>query len=281
MQHSLKHYIYLMRLDKPIGIFLLLWPTLWALWLATQQKPDVFIVAIFCGGVLLTRSAGCIINDVADREIDKFVERTQSRPLTTGVISVQSALILFVVLMLSAFGLVLFLNPFTILLAVIGALLATLYPFLKRWIAMPQAGLGLAFAWGVPMAFAAETNTLPWLCWLLFLATVLWVMMYDTLYAMVDRADDLKIGIKSSAILFGAYDRVIIALLQISFLLCMLFIGFYLTFNKFYFLSLFLAGLLFGYQDILIRHRERQKCFKAFLNNNGVGLIIFLGIACG
>lgn len=277
----LKQYFYLMRLDKPIGILLLLWPTLWALWLASNGKPDVIIVMIFCLGTVLTRTAGCVINDIADRHFDKFVERTQHRPLATGAISVKSALILFFMLMLAAFVLVLFLNPFTIALAFVGAALAVIYPFLKRVTHLPQAGLGLAFAWGVPMAFAAQLNELTAGCGIIFLATLIWIVMYDSLYALVDRSDDVKIGVKSTAILFGRFDRVIIGLLQLVCLLLWICVGAMFQLHWPYYLNLFFVFLLFCYQQYLIRARERALCFKAFLNNNWVGFIIFLGILLG
>lgn len=274
----MKKYFYLMRLHKPIGIFLLLWPTLWALWLASAGHPQIKIATIFVLGVVLTRSAGCIINDFADRKFDKFVERTKERPLATGEVSVRRALILFCCLMLIAFILVLFLNLFTILLAVLAAMFAVIYPFLKRFTNLPQLGLGIAFSWGVPMAFAAQTNSLSVGCGFIFLATVLWVILYDTQYAMADRDDDLKIGIKSTAILFGRYDRVIIAMLQLAFLLLMVKVGLIYQLPIFYYGSLLVAGLLFVYQQFLIRERKSKNCLNAFLNNNWVGLVVFAGI---
>ena len=275
---KLKQYVYLMRLHKPIGIFLLLWPTWWALWLATAGQPDASVVIIFTLGVILTRSAGCIINDFADRDIDKHIERTRARPLTTGKVTVTEALILFSVLMLSAFVMVLFLNWFTILLSIVAAVIMIIYPFLKRITHLPQLGLGVVFAWGVPMAFAAENQEINFAAWMIFLAAFIWPIMYDTLYAMVDRTDDIKVGVKSTAILFGNYDRLMIALFQIIFLLVLLQVGYLFTLGSNFFIALFFVALLFCYQQWLIRNRDREQCFKAFLNNNWVGLIIFLGI---
>ncbi|MEO8402279.1 MAG: 4-hydroxybenzoate octaprenyltransferase, partial [Gammaproteobacteria bacterium] len=255
-----------------------LWPTLWALWLASAGKPNLLIVSIFVVGVIVMRSAGCIINDFADREIDKHVERTRDRPLTSGLVTTTEALILFFILITLAFILILFLNHFTILLAFAGLFFAVTYPFLKRVTHLPQIGLGLAYAWGVPMAFAAENNSITPAGWEVFAAALLWPVMYDTLYAMVDRSDDLKIGVKSTAILFAHYDRFMIAILQIIFLILLVHIGFLFKLTEIYFLGLFFAGLLFVYQQWLIRSRDPKACFKAFLNNNWVGLIIFFGV---
>jgi 4-hydroxybenzoate polyprenyltransferase len=274
----MKQYLYLMRLNKPIGIFLLLWPTLWALWLASNGHPAPKIVTIFVLGVIVMRSAGCVINDFADRHVDKFVRRTQSRPLTAGKISARAALILFAILMLCAFLLALFLNRFTLYLAIIGAMLTVVYPFLKRITHLPQLGLGAAFAWGVPMAFAAQNNAIAYRDGCVFLAALIWPVIYDTLYAMVDRVDDLQVGIKSSAILFGNKDRMMIAILQIVFLSLLTMVGYFFALRWYYFAALFVVALLFFYQQCLIRQREPVACFKAFLNNNWVGLIIFIGI---
>lgn len=274
----IKQYINLMRLNKPIGILLLLWPTLWALWLASDGKPHLSIVIIFILGVVLMRSAGCIINDYADRNFDQHVQRTRERPLVTGKVTVKAALTLFSILISCAFLLVLLLNRLTILLAFVGAALAIVYPFLKRFTNLPQVGLSLAYSWGVPMAFAAETNSISFSAWILFFTAILWPMIFDTFYAMVDRADDMKIGIKSTAILFGKWDKLIIAILQILFLLSLILVGYLFNLNKFYFLSLFIAAILFLYQQVLIKDRYREQCFKAFLNNHWVGLIVFVGI---
>lgn len=272
---TLRPYFQLMRFHKPIGILLLLWPTLWALWFARQGQPDWRIVSIFVLGVILMRAAGCIINDVADRHIDKHVARTADRPLTTGKISVRAAMSLFCLLMLAAFLLVLLLNKLTIQLAFAAAFFAIIYPFLKRITHLPQVGLGMAFAWSVPMAFAAETAHVPWSAWELFLAAMIWPVMYDTIYALTDRADDLKIGVKSTAILFGRYDYLAIGCLQILFILLMAHVGRLFHMRHVYFGGLCVAIGLFGYQHYLLRKRHY---FKAFLNNQWVGMIIFLGI---
>lgn len=272
-------FIQLMRLDKPIGIFLLLWPTLWALWIAGEGKPSIKISLIFLAGVVLMRSAGCVINDFADRKIDGHVERTKNRPIATGRILPLEALLLCAVLLLMAFILVLLTNLFTILLSVGAALLAGSYPFMKRYTYFPQVVLGAAFAWAIPMSFAAHLNTLPSHVWLIYTATLLWTMAYDTLYAMVDRDDDIRIGVKSTAILFGDADKLIIGILQISALLCLVLLGVQLKFGWFYYSGLILAAALFGYQQFIVRERDKAQCFKAFLNNNWVGMVIFFGIA--
>jgi len=266
----------LTRFDKPIGTFLLLWPTLWALWIAGEGKPDVFVTLVFVLGVTLMRSAGCIINDYADRNIDGMVARTQHRPLATGKISNKEALSVFTGLSLGAFCLVLTMNWLTIGLSFVALVLAVLYPFMKRHTYMPQAFLGLAFGWAVPMAFAAQTNTLPDISWLILTATVLWATAYDTIYAMVDREDDLQIGVKSTAILFGDADKLVI--IQVTFILTMMIIGGKLDMGLYYYLGLSVATGLLLYQQYLIRDREPDQCFKAFLNNNWVGLAIFAGI---
>lgn len=274
----MKHYLYLMRLHKPIGILLLLWPTLWALWLASDGKPDWFIVFIFIMGVVVMRSAGCIINDFADKDFDSKVERTRTRPLTNENISEKSALILFGCLMIIAFILVCTLNRLTIFLSFAGAFFAMVYPFLKRVTHLPQVGLGIAFAWSVPMAFSAELNQVPSHAWAVFIAALIWPVIYDTYYAMVDRPDDLKIGIKSTAILFGDRDRLFIAILQILFLFLMGIVGVIFELQFIYFISLLISGLLFLYHQWLTRYRDPQACFSVFLSNQWVGFIIFLGI---
>ncbi len=278
MLEEMKQYFFLMRLHKPIGIFLLLWPTLWALWLAGNGKPNLFIVGIFILGVILMRSAGCIINDVADRHVDSYVARTRTRPLATGKLTSKQALLLFSSLIFCAFLLVLLLNRFTIWLAFVGVVLVVLYPFMKRFTHLPQVGLGIAFAWGVLMAFAAQNNSLSPAAWLLFFAAAVWPVIYDTMYAMVDYEDDIKIGIKSTAILFRKYDRWVIGVLQISFIALMAWVGYLFKLNIFYFLSLLIVTILFGYQQQLIKDQDQKKCLKAFLNNNWVGMILFVGI---
>jgi len=271
-------YLKLARVDKPIGIFLVLWPTLWALWLAAEGMPSLDVLAIFVAGCVLMRSAGCVINDFADRKIDGDVERTKDRPLVTGKISSKNALIFFAALCLIAFVLVLLTNELTIYLSFGALALASAYPFMKRYTYLPQVVLGAAFAWSVPMAYAAQINELPTIIWLIYTATVLWTVAYDTMYAMVDREDDLKIGVKSTAILFGSADRAIIAFLQILVILTFCMIGDQLGLGQFYFLGVVSASILFIYQQHLIRHRYREECFKAFLNNNWVGLVIFVGL---
>lgn len=271
-------YARLARLDKPIGIFLVLWPTLWALWLAAEGLPSLDVLAIFIVGAVLMRSAGCVINDFADRKVDGHVKRTQERPLVTGRISSKQALIFFAVLCLISFGLVLLTNELTVYLSFGAVALASAYPFMKRYTYLPQVVLGAAFAWSVPMAFAAQVNELPAYIWLVYLVTVLWTVAYDTMYAMVDRDDDIKIGVKSTAILFGRADRAIIAFLQVLVILTLCLIGEQLQMGQFYFFSVVLASVLFVYQQHLIRHRFREECFHAFLNNNWVGAALFIGI---
>lgn len=275
---KLQLYADLIRLDKPIGIYLLLWPTLWALAIAGQGDPDGWVLFVFVSGVFLMRSAGCAINDYADRDIDRHIERTKNRPLTSGRITSKEALWVFVVLCLTAFALVLSLNQFTIALSVGGVLLAASYPFMKRYHYLPQVHLGAAFGWAVPMAFAAQTGEAPKQAWLLYVATLVWTTAYDTIYSMVDRADDLKAGVKSSAILFGEYDRAIIGLLQTLFILTLWLVGVDLEFSAIYFYALLLAAGFLGYEQLMIAHRARQQCFNAFLHNQWVGAIVFFGI---
>lgn len=278
MFNLLKQCISLTRLNKPIGIYLLLWPTLWALWLAGEGSPDYQTVVIFILGVVLMRSAGCVINDIADRRFDLHVARTRNRPLTAGTISNKAALILFLILISVAFLLVVQLNTLTIFLSFSALLVAVIYPFFKRFTHFPQVILGIAFSFGVPMAFAAETNAIPVSAWILFLGASLWPLIYDTLYAMTDREDDIKIGIKSTAILFGLYDRFIIGILQILFLSVLVTVGVLFHLHMIYFLSLTVSLAFFIYQQILIRNRHPARCFQAFLNNHWVGFIIFIGV---
>jgi len=272
------YYSQLMRIDKPIGTLLLLWPTLWGLWIASEGLPAYHILIIFCLGVFLMRSAGCVINDYADRELDKHVKRTQTRPLTAGKISEKEALALFVLLAFTAFLLVLFLNKLTILLSIVALFLASLYPFMKRFTYYPQLFLGLAFSWSIPMAFAATGSQITIIVWLLYLASILWIIAYDTQYAMVDKEDDLKIGIKSTAIVFGQYDKLVILMLHILSLTLLAIAGQLLKLGIIYYFGLLAALLIALYQQWLIRNRQTQDCFKAFLNNNWFGLIIFIGI---
>jgi 4-hydroxybenzoate polyprenyltransferase len=278
MKSGLRDYIELMRLNKPIGIFLLLWPTLWALWIAGEGRPDIQVLVIFVLGVVLMRSAGCVINDYADRNFDRHVARTRDRPLTAGRVAPRRALLLFTMLCLLAFGLVLLLNRLTLLLSFGGVALAILYPFMKRVTHLPQVILGAAFGWAVPMAFAAQTGSVPQIAWLMFTATVLWATAYDTLYAMVDRQDDLVLGLKSTAILFGDSDRKIIGMLQLMVLACLVMIGHQAGLGLIYYAGVALAALLAAYQQYLIRYRERDACLQAFLNNNWFGMVVFLGI---
>jgi len=274
----LTQYIYLTRLHKPIGIYLLLWPTLWGVWLAGHGSPDFSVVLIFVLGTVLMRSAGCVINDYADRNFDGHVERTRERPLATGKVTPKEALILFAVLSLIAFALVLLLNTLTILLSFVAVALAAIYPFMKRHTYFPQVFLGAAFAWAIPMAFAAQTNTVPGLAWWLFITTLVWTVAYDTLYAMVDRPDDLKIGIKSTAILFGSADKWIVALLQIAVLLSLWAMGEWVGLGLFYHLGVLSAAGFAVYQQYLIRDRKPERCFQAFLNNHWFGLVVFIGL---
>ncbi|MGP2448818.1 4-hydroxybenzoate octaprenyltransferase [Pantoea stewartii subsp. indologenes] len=271
-------YSRLMRIDKPIGTLLLLWPTLWALWLANRAMPPLPVLIVFVAGVFVMRAAGCVINDYADRKVDGHVERTKLRPLASGAVTAKEAKMLFVVLGLIAFGLVLSMNLMTIMLSVVGLALAWVYPFMKRYTHLPQVVLGAAFGWAIPMAWAAVSESLPLVCWLVFLANICWTVAYDTQYAMVDREDDLKIGVKSTAILFGQYDKLIIGLLQLATLGLMALVGTRLHLNGAFYWTLLLAGGLFVYQQKLIAKRARQACFQAFLNNNYVGLVLFLGV---
>jgi len=271
--------VQLTRMDKPIGTYLLLWPTCWALWIAGDGIPNLHILFVFVLGVFLMRSAGCIINDIADRKVDGKVERTKHRPLVSGEISTKEALFLFTLFIAAAFGLVITLNTYTIQLSFVALFLASLYPFMKRFTNLPQVVLGAAFSWGMIMAFAELIGRIPASAWLLFAANILWTIAYDTMYAMVDREDDLKIGVKSTAILFAENDKRIIALLQMSTLALLFTVGEISAFGWPYQLSLVISAGFFVYQQMLIQHREREKCFQAFLNNHYVGLVVFVGIA--
>ena len=275
----LREYARLTRLDRPIGIWLLLWPVLWALWISGSGHPDERLFVIFVLGTFVMRSAGCVINDFADREFDPHVRRTADRPLARQSVSTAEALALFAVLGLVALALVIPLNRPTQVLALIGGVLAVTYPFLKRFFSLPQAYLGLAFSWSVPMAFAAQTGDLPLVAWVLFLSGVLWTTAYDTMYAMVDREDDLVIGIRSSAILFGRRDRLVIGLLQAGALTGLALVGQLAGLAYWYWLGLAVAAAFAAYQQVLIRDREPAACFRAFLNNNLFGLAVFAGIA--
>lgn len=272
-------YIRLARFDKPIGTFLVLWPAMWALWIASSVFPRLDHLAIFVAGAVVMRAAGCVINDIADRNIDGHVERTKARPLATGELSLKEALSFFVILCCCALGLVLCLNNTAIFWSFGALALACIYPFMKRHTFLPQVYLGAAFAWSIPMAFAAVSESVPAIAWVIFVVTLLWTVAYDTIYAMIDREDDIKIGVKSTAILFGSADRSIIAFLQVLVVLGLCMVGDQLGLGSFYFLSVVVASVLLVYQQHLIRLRYKADCFNAFLNNNWVGMVVFFGIA--
>ena len=274
----LKQYWLLSRFDRPIGILILLWPALWALWVASDGRPDLGVLTVICLGVVLMRAAGCVINDYADREFDPHVARTKQRPIAAGKVKPKEALWIFVVLCLCAFGLVLTLNIFTILLSFIAAFLAASYPFMKRYTQLPQAYLGIAFGWAIPMSFSAQTNYIPLVAWVMYLAVVLWALVYDTMYAMVDKEDDLKIGVKSTAILFGSYDRYIMAFLQFIIIGLLIIVGQMKHLSWPYYGGILVATGLFVYQQKLIYYRDKTQCFKAFLNNNWFGMVVFIGL---
>lgn len=277
-ENRLGEYAQLMRLHRPIGIYLLLWPTLWALWLAGDGQPQRGVVLVFVLGVALMRSAGCVMNDIADRDFDPHVARTRDRPLAAGRVKLSEAVSVMIALCLLALGLVLTQNALTIQLSFVGVATAASYPFMKRLHHFPQFHLGAAFGWGIPMAYAAITNALPPVCWLLFLGNVLWSVVYDTQYAMVDREDDLKIGVKSTAIRFGARDKQIIGYLQLALLAVLIGVGLLSGRGWLYYLGVFVAAWLALYQQYLIRDRKPEECFKAFLNNNAFGLVVFCGL---
>ena len=278
MREKLPNYVQLMRLDKPIGILLLLWPTLSALWIAAEGVPDLLVLTVFTLGVIVMRSAGCVINDYADKDIDGRVRRTMGRPLATGALKGKDALWLFAALSTIALFLVLLLNMLTILMSIIGLFLAATYPFMKRYTHFPQVYLGMAFGWAIPMAFAAQTGSVPVIAWLLFLANIIWSIIYDTFYAMVDRDDDLLAGVKSTAVLFGNNDRVIIAILQLTFIVMMATIGRQLEMSFVYYLGLLISVGLFVYQQRLAWASGIENYLKAFLNNNWVGASFFVTI---
>lgn len=271
-------YWRLMRFDKPIGTLLLLWPTWWALLLAGDGLPTLKNALIFSAGVVLMRAAGCVMNDIADRDFDPHVERTQCRPLAAGELSLRQALVLFFVLMMLAFLLVLMTNALTVKLAFVGAALAASYPFFKRFTHMPQVVLGIAFGWGIPMAFAAETNSIAVIAWWFLAINTVWSVIYDTLYAMVDREDDLAVGIKSTAILFGKWDVAITGILMVLMIGMLIFAGTWLDLSWPWFVAVAVAALLFARQWLGVRGRDRDACFRAFLNNNWVGFVLFLGL---
>jgi len=274
----LRDYAILMRLHRPIGTLLLGWPTLWALWIAGQGRPDWRVLLVFVFGVLLMRSAGCVINDYADRDFDPHVERTRDRPIAAGRVRPREAPALFAVLCLIAFALVLTLNRLTIILSIVGAFLAATYPFLKRYTSLPQFYLGVAFGWGIPMAFAALTGDVPPVAWVLLAANIAWAVAYDTAYAMVDRDDDLKVGVKSTAILFGRYDRLMVGVHHAVTLGLLAAVGFMAGRGPLYDAGLAVAAGIAVYQQYLIRERSRDGCFRAFLNNNWFGAAVFAGL---
>lgn len=276
---NISHYLQLMRVDRPIGTYLVIWPALWSLWIAAEGMPNPLLIIVFIAGAFLMRSAGCVINDFADRHIDGHIERTQNRPLAAGLVTATEAIQLFILLCACAALLLFFTNRLTVLLAVVALLLAALYPFTKRFTHLPQVFLGMAFSCSIPMAFAAQTNTLPEIIIPLYAAVVVWVIVYDTFYAMVDREDDLKIGVKSTAILFGRYEKLITTALQIIFIALIIKIGLLIELGRIYYGSVVVTVLFFIYQQQLISQREKNKCFRAFLNNNYVGMAIFIGIA--
>jgi 4-hydroxybenzoate polyprenyltransferase len=271
-------YIRLMRLNKPIGTYLLLWPTYWALFLSAKGWPDIDLLIIFTLGVLVMRSAGCVINDYADRNIDQNIARTKDRPLITGEVSPKAALRLFVFLLIIAFGLVLLTNALTIQLSLIALALATLYPFTKRWTHLPQVVLGLAFGMSVPMAFSAQTGSIPVSAGWIFLATIVWTLIYDTFYAMADRDEDIKIGVKSTAILFEKYDQIFITFLQILLIIVFVVIGNLFDLGSIYYFSLVIILIFMVYHQFLMKKRQKELFFKAFLNNNFIGMTAFIGI---
>jgi 4-hydroxybenzoate polyprenyltransferase len=275
---KIKPFWQLMRLDKPVGIYLLLWPTLWALWVAAEGIPDFSVLVIFILGVIFMRSAGCVINDYADRNVDGHVSRTVARPLVTGAVTSKQALILFAVLLIASFLLVLFTNTLTIQLSFAGAALAAIYPFMKRHTHLPQVFLGAAFSWAIPMAFAAQADALPKYIWLIYIANLSWTVAYDTMYAMVDRDDDIKIGVKSTAILFADADKVMIAILQSIAMFCLFLLGSELALNAFYYAGLLIASGLMIYQQWLIRDRDTAGCFAGFIDSHWVGVAVLAGL---
>ncbi len=275
---QLRNYAKLMRFDKPVGIWLLLWPTLWALWLAGDGRPDQGLFVVFVLGVVVMRAAGCVLNDFADRKIDPYVERTRTRPIASGAVTPAEALTLFVALALIAIGLASMLNDLARLLAVVGGVLTVAYPFVKRYLSIPQFVLGAAFGWAVPMAFAAQTGQIPELAWLVFGTAMIWAVIYDTFYAMVDREDDKKIGVKSTAILFGEVDLFVIAGLQLLMIVALLLVGYRAELGFWYYLSVVAAAILMAWHQWLARDRQPAGCFAAFLNNHLIGLSVFIGI---
>lgn len=278
---KIKLYSNLMRLNKPIGIFLLLWPTLWALWIAADGRPTFRVLSVFILGVVIMRSAGCVINDMADHKFDGFVERTKTRPIVREQVKLIEAFILFLFLCGLGFLIALQLNQLTIKLSFVAVLLAIIYPFTKRVISFPQVILGAAFAWSVPMAFAAQINEIPLIAWVLYIISILWPVAYDSIYALMDREEDLKIGVKSTAILFGNWDIMLIMLIQGLVIISLLFVGLYLKMNVCFYIGLFIASLNVTHQYGLIKSGDVKKYYRAFYSNHWLGLIIFIGIVFG
>ena len=275
---NLKNYLLLMRLDKPIGIWLLMWPMLWSLWIASEGQVSIKILLIFLSGTVIMRSAGCVLNDFADRKIDPHVKRTQNRPIASGKVSEKEAIILFIILMSLAFTLIFFLNLTTKFFAIGGALVTVIYPFAKRVLSAPQLVLGIAFGWGVPMAFAAEIGHVPLLGWLIFFIAIIWALIYDTYYAMVDRDDDLNLGVRSTAILFGRYDLFIIGLLQCSMLVLLFFMAQLAALGMWVYSAIMISMLIMIYHQWLTKEKDRESCFKAFKHNHYIGMTVFIGI---
>jgi len=275
---NLKNYLLLMRLDKPIGIWLVMWPMLWSLWIASEGQVSIKILLIFLSGTVIMRSAGCVLNDFADRKIDPHVKRTQNRPIASGKVSEKEAIILFIILMSLAFTLIFFLNLTTKFFAIVGALVTVIYPFAKRVLSAPQLVLGIAFGWGVPMAFAAEIGHVPLLGWLIFFIAIIWALIYDTYYAMVDRDDDLNLGVRSTAILFGRYDLFIIGLLQCSMLVLLFFMAQLAALGMWVYSAIMISMLIMIYHQWLTKEKDRESCFKAFKHNHYIGMTVFIGI---
>ena len=275
---NLKNYLLLMRLDKPIGIWLLMWPMLWSLWIASEGQVSIKILLIFLSGTVIMRSAGCVLNDFADRKIDPHVKRTQNRPIASGKVSEKEAIILFIILMSLAFTLIFFLNLTTKFFAIGGALVTVIYPFAKRVLSAPQLVLGIAFGWGVPMAFSAEIGHVPLLGWLIFFIAIIWALIYDTYYAMVDRDDDLNLGVRSTAILFGRYDLFIIGLLQCSMLVLLFFMAQLAALGMWVYSAIMISMLIMIYHQWLTKEKDRESCFKAFKHNHYIGMTVFIGI---
>ena len=275
---KLKNYLLLMRLDKPIGIWLLMWPMLWSMWVSTDGQVNKTLLIVFLIGVIIMRSAGCVLNDIADKNIDPFVKRTKDRPIASGKVSVREGKKLFILLMAIAFSLLFFLNTSTKLLALVGALITTVYPFLKRIISAPQLFLGVAFGWAVPMTFSANLGYVNTVGWLIFVTAIIWAIIYDTYYAMVDRDDDINLPVKSTAILFGKYDLLIIGICQIIMVFLLILLAKIMSATIWVYLSIFISSCIMMHHQIITKKRQRKACFRAFYNNHYVGMVMFVGI---